>query len=581
MSLSKLKDDFDNACTLFSQGLDLEEQTPSNVPCTQAANYYKQGIQVIEDALTMEMKPHEWQEAEPLLAQLKRHKKQFMDRIQVIYDKQREISEQQSNTHTNNNNENNNKKSGGMFSSFTRLIHPNKNNTPAQSSNSSSSGNSNDNVGVMTQIVTFFIIIFHPFLRIFYWIFSFTTPNSQHRNSTEQHHFIDSISLSQVRPSRTETNSYSATSDIVSRAQPQNHSASAFTHRKPSSRPVSSSSSSSSLFPSSSINRTPKTTSSTAGKSAKQQRKPSRSRGGLPPELKGVDKKILNAVLDDIVEDSTGVSWDDIAGLDDAKRVLNEVVVLPQLRPDLFTGLRGPARGVLLFGPPGNGKTLIAKAVAASAKCTFFNLSASSLVSKWHGESERMVKALFAAARYLQPAVVFIDEVDSILTSRSSNEHEASRRLKTEFLVQMDGVHGSSEDKVVVLGATNRPQELDEAALRRFTKRILIPLPDPKARVGMIRHLLSRHPYRLSRREFDSLASMTQGYSGSDLSSLCKEAALGPLRELGSQVVNVSANSVREIEFRDFKTALSRVKPSTSPQLLSELENWNKQFGAS
>ncbi|XP_069395220.1 spastin isoform X2 [Paralichthys olivaceus] len=296
--------------------------------------------------------------------------------------------------------------------------------------------------------------------------------------------------------------------------------------------------------------------------------------------FKNVDSKLANLILNEIVDSGASVSFEDIAGQDLAKQALQEIVILPALRPELFTGLRSPARGLLVFGPPGNGKTMLAKAVAAESNATFFNISAASLTSKYVGEGEKLVRALFAVARELQPSVIFIDEVDSLLCERREGEHDASRRLKTEFLVEFDGVQSGGDDRVLVMGATNRPQELDEAVLRRFAKRIYVALPDEQTRFTLLKNLLGKHGNPLSKNELSCLAKKTAGYSGSDLTSLAKDAALGPIRELGpDQVRSMAANEMRNIKMRDFEDSLKRIKPSVSPTTLNMYTEWNKDFG--
>ncbi|XP_073528891.1 spastin isoform X1 [Phyllobates terribilis] len=296
--------------------------------------------------------------------------------------------------------------------------------------------------------------------------------------------------------------------------------------------------------------------------------------------LKNVDSNLANLILNEVVDSGPSVKFADIAGQGLAKQALQEIVILPSIRPELFTGLRAPARGLLLFGPPGNGKTMLAKAVAAESNATFFNISAASLTSKYVGEGEKLVRALFSVARELQPSIIFIDEVDSLLCERREGEHDASRRLKTEFLIEFDGVQSGGDDRVLVMGATNRPQELDEAVLRRFTKRVYVSLPNEETRLLLLQNLLSKQGNPLTQKELTQLARLTEGYSGSDITALAKDAALGPIRELKpEEVKNMSASEMRNIKFSDFQNSLKKIKCSVSAATLESYIRWNKEFG--
>ncbi|XP_042188818.1 spastin isoform X1 [Callorhinchus milii] len=296
--------------------------------------------------------------------------------------------------------------------------------------------------------------------------------------------------------------------------------------------------------------------------------------------FRNVDSKLANLILNEVVDSAQSVRFDDIAGQELAKQALQEIVILPSLRPELFTGLRAPARGLLLFGPPGNGKTMLAKAVASESNSTFFNISAATLTSKYVGEGEKLVRALFSVARELQPSIIFIDEVDSLLCERREGEHDASRRLKTEFLIEFDGVQSSGDDRVLVMGATNRPQELDDAVLRRFTKRVYVSLPNENTRLTLLTNLLAKHRNPLCHRDLLQLAKISDGYSGSDLTALAKDAALGPIRELKpEEVKNMAASEVRSIQLSDFKDSLKKIKRSVSPQTLEGYLRWNREYG--
>uniref|UniRef100_A0AC35U1V1 Vesicle-fusing ATPase n=1 Tax=Rhabditophanes sp. KR3021 TaxID=114890 RepID=A0AC35U1V1_9BILA len=248
-----------------------------------------------------------------------------------------------------------------------------------------------------------------------------------------------------------------------------------------------------------------------------------------------VESKKMNSKLNEaILIEKPNVKWSDIAGLDGAKEALKEAVILPIKFPQLFTGKRQPWRAILLFGPPGTGKSYIAKAVATEAdNSTFFSVSSSDLVSKWLGESEKLVKNLFAMAREKKPSIVFIDEIDSLCSARSDNESEAARRIKTEFLKQMDGV-GSHNEGVLVLGATNIPWGLDSAIRRRFEKRIYIPLPEAEARKHMFKLNVGTTHNTMTEHDYKELGERSEGYSGADISILVRDALMQPIRKLQS-----------------------------------------------
>ncbi|KAL9018530.1 MAG: hypothetical protein Q9185_004131 [Variospora sp. 1 TL-2023] len=309
---------------------------------------------------------------------------------------------------------------------------------------------------------------------------------------------------------------------------------------------------------------------------------------------KGVDENAAKQIFNEIVVSGDEVHWNDVAGLDVAKKALKEAVVYPFLRPDLFMGLREPARGMLLFGPPGTGKTMLARAVATESRSTFFAISASSLTSKWLGESEKLVRALFSLAKALAPSIIFVDEIDSLLSSRGgSSEHESTRRIKTEFLIQWSdlqraaaGKQQSEKEKqegdasrVLVLAATNMPWAIDEAARRRFVRRQYIPLPESHVRESQLRTLLSHQKHNLKTADIRVLVELTDGYSGSDITALAKDAAMGPLRSLGEALLYMSMDEIRPIQFEDFEASLINIRPSVSKEGLQEFDDWAKEYG--
>ncbi|XP_074381107.1 uncharacterized protein LOC141721865 isoform X2 [Apium graveolens] len=260
------------------------------------------------------------------------------------------------------------------------------------------------------------------------------------------------------------------------------------------------------------------------------------SENPAPPKPEVPDNEFEKRIRPEVIPaDEIGVTFADIGSLEETKESLQELVMLPLRRPDLFTGgLLKPCRGILLFGPPGTGKTMMAKAIAREAGASFINVSMSTITSKWFGEDEKNVRALFTLAAKVSPTIIFVDEVDSMLGQRTRvGEHEAMRKIKNEFMTHWDGLLSKSGERILVLAATNRPFDLDEAIIRRFERRIMVGLPTAESREKILRTLLAKE--KVDGLDFKELATMTEGYSGSDLKIFCTTAAYRPVRELIKQ----------------------------------------------
>ncbi|CAH1253301.1 KATNAL2 [Branchiostoma lanceolatum] len=303
-------------------------------------------------------------------------------------------------------------------------------------------------------------------------------------------------------------------------------------------------------------------------------------------------RELAQTISRDIYLNNPDVRWDDIIGLDAAKRLVKESVVYPIKYPKLFTGILSPWKGLLLYGPPGTGKTLLAKAVATECNTTFFNISASSIVSKWRGDSEKLVRVLFELARFHAPSTIFLDELESVMGQRGSgpsgNEHEGSRRMKTELLVQMDGL-AKSDDLVFLLAASNLPWELDHAMLRRLEKRILVDLPTKEARHAMVQFHLPRTINQgtgveiTTDLDYEHLAECMEGYSGADIRLVCKEAAMMKVRKVFDVLENHGQGDhlpdlkIDPILTSDVKLALVHTKPSART-LKDKYAAWQKEY---
>ncbi|XP_065868956.1 uncharacterized protein [Euphorbia lathyris] len=283
-----------------------------------------------------------------------------------------------------------------------------------------------------------------------------------------------------------------------------------------------------------------------------------------------------------------GVKFDDVGALEEVKKALNELVILPMKRPELFSrgNLLRPCKGILLFGPPGTGKTLLAKALATEASANFMSITGSTLTSKWFGDAEKLTKALFSFASKLAPVIIFVDEIDSLLGARGGAfEHEATRRMRNEFMAAWDGLRTKDSQRILILGATNRPFDLDDAVIRRLPRRIYVDLPDEENRMKILSIYLAQEILEPNF-EFDKLANATEGYSGSDLKNLCIAAAYRPVQELLEEEKkggkeDVVGGAIRPLSLDDFIQSKAKVGPSVAfdAASMNELRKWNEQYG--
>lgn len=308
--------------------------------------------------------------------------------------------------------------------------------------------------------------------------------------------------------------------------------------------------------------------------------------GAAPDSDKGGPQVVqqLKANYNDLImKEKPNIRWDEVVGLEDAKKALRESIIFPVQRPDLFP--LGWPRGLLMYGPPGCGKTLLAAATASEIDSYFITVDAASIMSKWLGEGEKNVAKLFNSARKLlekeaKSVIVFIDELDSILGSRT-NEVGGEVRVRNQFLKEMDGIADKGKNlHLYIIGATNKPWALDWPFLRRFQKRIYVPLPDIRSRTQMLKQYTA--PLRMDiELKLDDLAKMTDGYSGSDMRDICQSVQLRVVSELFDQIgVDNQDSQPRPIDVNDFKEILRSRRPSVSADMLRAYSNWAENFKA-
>ncbi|KAM4045116.1 fidgetin-like isoform 1-T2 [Anomaloglossus baeobatrachus] len=289
-------------------------------------------------------------------------------------------------------------------------------------------------------------------------------------------------------------------------------------------------------------------------------------------QLKNVDPLILELVNNEIVDCAPPVQWTDIAGHVSVKAAIEEELVWPILRPGAYTGANRPPKSILLFGPSGSGKTLLSRCIATQLGSTFLKLNSAVLVSKWKNKSEKVLQTVFYMASCHQPTVVFISEIDLLLSAHISEENAHLNNLKSQLLSFLDGIATSTDDSIIFIGTSQRPNDIDEAAHHRFAKRFYIAPPDNLARRQILHHTLAQQNYCLSEREMALLVQHTEGYSGNELIQLCQQAGANHLHGISGQLQPTS--------YKDFEGAFCKLRAGTSQKQLDLYVEWNKMYGS-
>jgi SpoVK/Ycf46/Vps4 family AAA+-type ATPase len=283
-----------------------------------------------------------------------------------------------------------------------------------------------------------------------------------------------------------------------------------------------------------------------------------------------------------IISEKPTVKWEDIGGLEEAKKTIKEAVILPFIhnKPPFVES----PRSILLYGPPGTGKTLLAKAASNTLNATFFEARTSSLLSKYFGESLKIISLLFQKAKEKEPSLIFMDEFDSIMISRDTGLQESTRRVVGQLLEEIEGFNTRKEDKIILMAATNKPWDLDDAMISRFQRKVYIPLPDKKARERIFEiHLKGATLRGITT---SALAERSEGFSGRDIANVCREAIMFMIREENPKLEELTPAQIekyemkyRSLETKDFDQAFEKVKLTVDRKTIERYEQWGEQLG--